>query len=187
MPRPVATTLSRQHADDAAEFALGSLPGAARERFERRLSGDAALRREVADWEARLAPLAGGLKPVAPPKRVWQAIERRLDAPAGDHRTIRADEAEWQPLLPGVTIKPLHVDRAAGRESFLMRLAPGARVPAHAHAGDEECLMLEGEMKIGKSLLLRAGDYHVGAKGRAHLQIASKTGALLFISRALHA
>ena len=37
------------------------------------------LRREVADWEARLAPLAGGLKPVAPPKRVWQAIERRLD------------------------------------------------------------------------------------------------------------
>lgn len=62
----------------AAEYALGTLRGAARRRFERLLAGDTALRDLVQNWELRLNLLAESARPVAPPARVWQRIEQRL-------------------------------------------------------------------------------------------------------------
>jgi len=62
----------------AAEYALGTLQGRARRRFERSLKEDPGLRRLVAQWQARLAPLDALIEPVQPPARVWQAIESRL-------------------------------------------------------------------------------------------------------------
>jgi anti-sigma-K factor RskA len=67
----------------AAEYALGTLRGRARARFERWAREDAALARSVADWEARLAPLVAGVKPMAPPARVWAAIGSRIGAAGG--------------------------------------------------------------------------------------------------------
>jgi anti-sigma-K factor RskA len=66
----------------AAEYALGTLQGRARRRFERSLKDDPALRRHVASWQERLSPLDGAVTPVQPPARVWHAIERRV-TPAG--------------------------------------------------------------------------------------------------------
>ena len=62
----------------AAEFALGTLRGRARERLRRWLRDDPDLLREVQAWEARLAPMAAGLQPVTPPPRLWSKIEQRL-------------------------------------------------------------------------------------------------------------
>jgi anti-sigma-K factor RskA len=62
----------------AAEYALGTLRGRARERLQRWLRDDPELAAEVARWDARLAPLADALQPVAPPARVWPKIEQRL-------------------------------------------------------------------------------------------------------------
>lgn len=64
----------------AAEYALGTLRGRARDRMRRWLRGDAALARAVAEWEARLTPLAQAVQPVRAPARVWDGIEARLDA-----------------------------------------------------------------------------------------------------------
>ena len=64
----------------AAEYALGTLRGAARERFKRWLKEDGALARAAAEWEGRLAPMAEGVAPVAPPSRLWKSISRELDA-----------------------------------------------------------------------------------------------------------
>jgi anti-sigma-K factor RskA len=64
----------------AAEYALGTLRGRARARLARALREDAALARAVAEWEARLAPLADAVPSVPPPARVWRAIEARLPA-----------------------------------------------------------------------------------------------------------
>lgn len=63
----------------AAEYALGTLRGRARERLRRWLRDDAELAREVAAWEGRLAPMAEAIPPVAPPPRLWQGIENRLE------------------------------------------------------------------------------------------------------------
>ena len=63
----------------AAEYALGTLQGRARRRFEHSLRDDPGLRREVAEWQERLAPLNDAIEPVRPPARVWRAIERRLE------------------------------------------------------------------------------------------------------------
>lgn len=62
----------------SAEYALGTLRGRARMRFRRWLREDAALARAVAEWEARLAPLAQTVAPVRPPARVWREIQARL-------------------------------------------------------------------------------------------------------------
>ncbi len=62
----------------AGEYVLGTLRGRARSRFQAWLRADARLRRAVAEWEARLAPLAGGVAEVGPPRRVWRAIEARI-------------------------------------------------------------------------------------------------------------
>ena len=62
----------------AAEYALGTLRGRARERMRHWLDDDPELAREVERWEARLAPLAEAVQPLAPPARVWPKIEQRL-------------------------------------------------------------------------------------------------------------
>ena len=62
----------------AAEFALGTLRGRARARFESMRASDRALAETVARWETAMNPLAQGVAPVDPPARVWRAIEARV-------------------------------------------------------------------------------------------------------------
>jgi anti-sigma-K factor RskA len=64
----------------AAEYVLGTLRGRARARLQRWLADDAELRAAVSAWEARLAPLAQGVAPLAPPAALWRRIEARLEA-----------------------------------------------------------------------------------------------------------
>src|SRR3989344_4351646 len=61
-----------------AEYALGTLRGGARRRFESLLPAHPALRQASADWERRLAQLAVSTEPVAPAARVWEGIQQRL-------------------------------------------------------------------------------------------------------------
>jgi len=62
----------------AGEFVLGTLAGAARRRFERRLAAEPFVARRVQAWEERLSALNFGLEPVAPSPAVWASIERRI-------------------------------------------------------------------------------------------------------------
>jgi quercetin dioxygenase-like cupin family protein len=87
---------------------------------------------------------------------------------------------EWMPVALGVAAKMLHVDETG--YSFLLRLDPGATLPAHAHDGDEECIVVEGEARLG-DLNILAGDYHLARRGSRHGDIFSPDGALLYIRR----
>jgi anti-sigma-K factor RskA len=80
----------------AAEYALGTLRGPARRRFERVVAGDAHLRDLAEDWELRLNLLAEAAPKVAPPARVWAGIAERIGpaaAPAPGKRLIRLWES----------------------------------------------------------------------------------------------
>ena len=62
----------------AAEYALGTLRGLARRRFERLLSGNASLRDLVKDWELRVNLLSESAPAVEPPAHVWEQIAQRI-------------------------------------------------------------------------------------------------------------
>lgn len=62
----------------AAEYVIGTLRGPARARFQGLLRYDPDLRRIVADWEARLTPLAAAANEIAPPSRIWDALSARI-------------------------------------------------------------------------------------------------------------
>ena len=62
----------------AAEYALGTLRGAARRRFQRLMRDDPGLRDLALGWEMRLNNMAAVVKPVTPRPEVWQAIDRAL-------------------------------------------------------------------------------------------------------------
>lgn len=76
----------------AAEYALGTLRGAARRRFEVWMRDDAALRQRAAEWAEHLLPLAEQLADQNPPARVWNAIVQRIPA-LGSPRTVDAPAA----------------------------------------------------------------------------------------------
>lgn len=90
----------------------------------------------------------------------------------------------WQPLRAGVDICPLYGEGAA--LSMLARLQPGARVPAHPHGIDEECLMVEGDLFLG-DLLLREGEFQFAPQGSQHGDLFADSPCLLFFHGAVDA
>lgn len=119
--------------------------------------------------------------------RACRAIRRRLlervaDAD-GSHVTIDARDGDWQPFDTGVRIKVLH--ECAGVLTYLLRLDPGASLPAHRHPIDEECLVLEGTLKVGTRIEIGAGGYHRAHRGALHATIGTRTGATIFLRGAV--
>ena len=74
--------LSREACDAlAAEYALGTLRGRARARFQSLMTSDRTVAETVAKWEGIVTPLADRIAPVEAPARVWRAIESRIAPP----------------------------------------------------------------------------------------------------------
>src|SRR5215470_7613455 len=168
-----------------AEFCLGTLDVAERSRLNDAMKRDPELDKLVQSWERRLAPLGDALPLVKPPADLWAKIESRI-AGAGlpGTVTVRASEGEWQPMADGVESKVLWQNAALGRQSLLVRIAPGAIYQSHFHAEDEECLVLAGDLSFGDHLL-KAGDFHLAHKGGTHPPCSTNAGCLLYINTAL--
>lgn len=84
-------------------------------------------------------------------------------------------EPDWERVAPGIECKVLATDAERHRVSMLVRLAPGARYPAHTHAGVEELHLLDGELWIDERKLV-PGDYNYGAPGASDERVWSETG-----------
>ncbi len=97
-----------------------------------------------------------GKEPVPPPAPQWR-------------------EPDWEQVAPGIECKLLATDGERQRISMLVRLAPGARYPAHSHAGVEELHLLDGELWIDERKLL-PGDYNYGPPGASDERVWSETG-----------
>lgn len=79
----------------AAEYALGTLHGRARHRFERWSAEDPDLRHRVHRWEVRLGSLVEEAEPLPPPSGTWKAIQRRI---GGRHSAFPLGSALWSSL-----------------------------------------------------------------------------------------
>lgn len=131
--------------------------------------------------------LFDALKPVPMPAERAARLRSRLLSRAKAGRTsqldtIHAAGGDWKPFLPRVAIKVLR--REAGVQTYLLRLDPGAVLLPHEHPQDEECIVLEGEVRIG-DIVASQGDYHLAPKGVDHGAIVSDQGALLFLRGAI--
>jgi anti-sigma-K factor RskA len=110
----------------AAEYALGTLRGRARERFRRWLREDAAIARAVAEWEALLAPLIDAVAAVPPPARLWRRIEERLGAAA------QAGGGLWHRIGFWRNLGLVASGMAATLLAVLVMIAPQPQPPAPA-------------------------------------------------------
>ncbi len=129
--------------------------------------------------------LAEAVEPIAPPEARASELKARVmtrihGKKIFDLKTIKAEEGEWVTLMPGIEKKILNVSADGKIQSYLLKMAPGAIFPAHEHAADEECLMLEGEAMFG-DLCLKAGDYHLAKKGSRHGMASTDKGAMAFL------
>ena len=107
----------------AREYALGTLAGPARRRFERVLRASPAASTAVDIWRQRLSVLDLAVVPMQPPESTWRGIERRLFAPPA--RAAPAGGA-WQ------TLRGLFSGRSLGGAlagavlcALLLRMQPG--------------------------------------------------------------
>src|SRR6266705_2389212 len=74
----------------AREYALGTLAGPARRRFERLLRQTPAAMRAVGAWQERLGGLAATVPHMQPSESVWRGLEQRLFASAAPLHWLRA-------------------------------------------------------------------------------------------------
>ena len=114
------------------------------------------------------------------PNRVANMRARVMSGLADSTEVVRAGDGEWKDLLPGISIKTLHVDREHGTQTSLWRLAAGARIPRHPHSKDEECLVLEGSI-THDGATYGQGDFLYTRPGLRHKEFFAPNGALLMI------
>jgi anti-sigma-K factor RskA len=164
----------------AAEYALGTLRGGARRRFETWLRDDRLLRAAVADWQGRLAALAELQQPVTPPARVWDAIERRL-ASAPDTPRV-----PWWQFWRTSAARPwgiLALAASAGALVLAVRLAaPPVSAPqtqqvaALSDAQSQTVMVVTADTRHGRLQVRVAEDVHVPAGRTLQLWAITRAG-----------
>ncbi len=99
--------------------------------------------------------------------------------------TLRSGATPWEPTgIDGIEIRRLFVDRDRNQTTMMIRMAAGRSYPRHVHGGAEECLVLQGDLHVGDTVL-HAGDYQRAAEGSLHGVQSTEQGCLLLIVSSL--
>jgi anti-sigma factor ChrR (cupin superfamily) len=116
-------------------------------------------------------------------ERVRARLMKQVAADSVPHHVaIAAGESGWHRLLPGIQRKVLH--EGGGVMSYLLKFEPGAVLPAHRHPLDEECVVIQGTLRIGP-LVLPPGSYHRVPKDVLDADSTSDEGAVIFLRGAV--
>jgi quercetin dioxygenase-like cupin family protein len=135
---------------------------------------------DISDTQS-LEPAASGTSAQA--RAIRRRLMERVADAEGSHLTVDGPEGDWQPFLQGVAIKVLH--EGSGVLSYLLRLEPGAVLPPHRHPQDEECVVLEGRLRVGSRIEVGPGGYHLAHGGALHATISTDAGATIFLRGAV--
>lgn len=98
---------------------------------------------------------------------------------------VDPDTLDWSTEEDGFRVKLLHENASRGERTLLMKIAPGAFFPMHAHDGEwEQIYVLEGAF-YDDQRSMKAGDFVCRSPGARHTA-GSEQGALvlLFYTRA---
>lgn len=120
----------------------------------------------------------------APPRTVADVAaaactKRSVLARVGTAKWPVMHEPGWRAWVANADKKVLFDDGAT--RSWLVRMAAGAALPPHGHDdGDEECVVLQGDLWID-GRRLGAGDYTVALRGSRHEMVRTATGALIVL------
>ena len=119
----------------------------------------------------------------APGPHVRERLLASLTAPpvpAGFAFRFAAD-GDWLPHpVPGIRMKVLALNRAAGYAALLLDVAPGTRFPPHHHAGAEECYVLSGSLyTCGRRMT--AGDFLHAEADTDHGELRTEEGCRVLL------
>jgi anti-sigma-K factor RskA len=144
----------------AAEYALGTLRGPARRRFERLLRGDVDLRALVQDWEMRVNVLAESAPAVVPPARMWAVIEQRLGHASTQpaRLTQAASPARWWNRLGFWRPFGLAAAAAAVVLAVFAALRPPGLTEAQQATLDRRLAAMEGKLAAVEQAPARLGE-----------------------------
>ncbi|MEO8151788.1 MAG: anti-sigma factor [Rhizobacter sp.] len=112
----------------AREYALGTLSGGARRRFERVLLQAPAAGRAVAAWQERFTVLSAGLPPMEPRHAVWRGLEQRLFAPP-------RKSGDWWRMLGGALAGVILCTVVLRFEPSLIGMEPRAETLPASYVG----------------------------------------------------
>lgn len=195
----------------ACLHALGAMPEDEARAYEEHLRGGCAVCRfEVDAFLASAAQLGVLAAPASPPPslrvRVLESIGSRVVARSAapveelqvwkrwggggtdaGNVVMRGSEEDWErTATEGVAVRRLFVDSARQMVTMLIRMEAGSRYPRHRHADAEECFVLQGVLRVGDDLVMRAGDYQRVERDSVHDVQSTEDGCLLLIISSLH-
>jgi anti-sigma factor ChrR (cupin superfamily) len=170
----------------AASFVLGALAENARAELEERMAASPALRDEVASLRAVADELLLAVDPVEPRPAVREQLLARVAAqtsrtarpPLPDLLFALEPDAAWNDVAPGLQRRLL--SRGPDATSYVLRVAPGATIPAHDHSAVEHLYVLTGSIDVDGTLC-HAGDYHRAAQGTHHRAPYSAEGCTVLV------
>lgn len=117
-------------------------------------------------WRGIEHALALGLVPAPPPAAARERLLRLAQAPRSVALLPREGWNEWAPGLDALVVSE---EPAAGVRSVLVRARSGVVVPRHRHLGDEDILVLAGELRDGRAVY-GPGELCHSAKGSVHAE-----------------
>ena len=129
--------------EQAALYAMGSLPGEERDAFERLLAaGDLAATAAVEELQSTIeqvvvaAPVPA-IRPSLKDRLMAGAVKSKLqgfEEPEPGVHVLRAGHGRWiETGHSGVTTKILHFEKETRMATSLLRFDPGAKYPPHHH------------------------------------------------------
>jgi quercetin dioxygenase-like cupin family protein len=92
----------------------------------------------------------------------------------------KSAERIWKATETSGVDRSLFRNNELGGRSSVLRLQKNARVPRHAHHGQEEVVVLSGSVLIG-GVELGEGDYLFTQAGEEH-DVLALTDAIIFVS-----
>lgn len=186
----------------AAPYALGSLDGEEKARFEQHLrDGCSACEHELRKLSGIIEELPLSAAPAEPSSRTRERLLASLDRETGSATQstslstlmpqgvllrepglliARPSDMSWEEVVSGIWRKVLFVDEERHYNTALVRVEAGTRYPSHRHADVEELMVLEGDLNV-HGVSMRAGDYCRAEPDTVHQETFSECGCLLLL------